>query len=141
MSKLISCNKLHLHQAWETPFAQGPLKDYIGGYGLGRGSTEIIEGNFDPNKSKNIPVVNYWLKHNIQRVVPPLSVSTELSIKRFKAAVKKQSEMTTSSPSGCHYGHYKAILLDNSICLVHATMMSLSFRSGFTPIQWTKAFD
>eukprot|EP00957_Ditylum_brightwellii_P181945 13861732-Ditylum_brightwellii.AAC.1 len=88
MSKLISRNKLYLHQAWETLFAQGPLKDYIGEYGLGRGNTEIIEGNFDPNKSENIPAVNYWLKHNIQRVVPLLSVSIELSIRGFKAAVK-----------------------------------------------------
>eukprot|EP00957_Ditylum_brightwellii_P150623 11468368-Ditylum_brightwellii.AAC.1 len=49
--------------------------------------------------------------------------------------------MTTSSPSGLYFGHYKAILLDNSICLVHATMMSLPFRFGFTSIQWTKAID
>eukprot|EP00957_Ditylum_brightwellii_P101752 7754421-Ditylum_brightwellii.AAC.1 len=34
---------------------EGPLKDYIGDYGLGKGATEIIEGNFDPNKSENIP--------------------------------------------------------------------------------------
>eukprot|EP00957_Ditylum_brightwellii_P119162 9089580-Ditylum_brightwellii.AAC.2 len=125
MTKLISQNKLHLHQVWETPFAQGPLKDYIDDYGLGKGVTEIIEGNFDPNKSKNILAVNYWLKHNIQRVVPPSSVSTELSVEMFKAAVKKQSEMTTLSPSGHHYSHYKAILIDDSICFVHATMMTL----------------
>eukprot|EP00957_Ditylum_brightwellii_P148181 11282846-Ditylum_brightwellii.AAC.1 len=110
MAKLISQNKLHLHQVWETLFAQGLLKKYVGDYGLVKGATEIIEGNFDPNKSENIPAVNYWLKHNICRVVPPLSVSTELSVKGFKAAVKKQLEITTLSSSGCHYGHYKAIL-------------------------------
>eukprot|EP00957_Ditylum_brightwellii_P111022 8467148-Ditylum_brightwellii.AAC.1 len=59
MAKLISQYKLHFHQLWETPFAQGPLKDYIGEYGLGKGATEIIEGNFDQNKSENIPAVNY----------------------------------------------------------------------------------
>eukprot|EP00957_Ditylum_brightwellii_P189942 14460475-Ditylum_brightwellii.AAC.1 len=26
MDRLLTCNKLHLHQAWETPFATGPLK-------------------------------------------------------------------------------------------------------------------
>eukprot|EP00957_Ditylum_brightwellii_P163937 12481239-Ditylum_brightwellii.AAC.1 len=64
MEKLLSRNKLHLHQAYETPFASGPLKDYIGKYGLGVGAQEIIEGNFDPNKSKNMPAINYWLKHH-----------------------------------------------------------------------------
>eukprot|EP00957_Ditylum_brightwellii_P013032 984244-Ditylum_brightwellii.AAC.1 len=45
--------------AWETPFANGPLKEYIGDYRLGQGATEILEGDFDPNKSENIPAVNY----------------------------------------------------------------------------------
>eukprot|EP00957_Ditylum_brightwellii_P172366 13121885-Ditylum_brightwellii.AAC.1 len=123
MAKLISQNKLHFHQVWETPFTQGLLKEYTGDYGLGKGATEIIEGNFDPNK------------------IPPLSVSTELSAEGFKAAVKKQSEMTSLSLSGCHYGHYKAILIDDSTCFVHATMMTLPFRFGFTPILWAKAID
>eukprot|EP00957_Ditylum_brightwellii_P203280 15333998-Ditylum_brightwellii.AAC.1 len=55
MDHLITRNKLHLHQAWETPFANGPLKEYVGEYGLGQGANEILEGDFDPNKSKNIP--------------------------------------------------------------------------------------
>eukprot|EP00957_Ditylum_brightwellii_P077661 5901800-Ditylum_brightwellii.AAC.1 len=49
--------------------------------------------------------------------------------------------MTTLSLSGCHYGHYKAILIDNSFCLVRVTMMLLPFRFGFTPIRWTKAIN
>eukprot|EP00957_Ditylum_brightwellii_P132309 10088514-Ditylum_brightwellii.AAC.2 len=65
MDKLISQSKLHLYQVWKAPFAHGPLKNYVGDYGLGKGVTEIIEGNFDPNRSKNIPAVNYWLKHDI----------------------------------------------------------------------------
>eukprot|EP00957_Ditylum_brightwellii_P073679 5598612-Ditylum_brightwellii.AAC.1 len=73
MEKLLSRNKMHLHQAYETPFASGPLKDYIGKFGLGVRAQEIIQGNFDPNKSKNMPAVNYWLKHNVHRVVPPAS--------------------------------------------------------------------
>eukprot|EP00957_Ditylum_brightwellii_P177400 13512634-Ditylum_brightwellii.AAC.1 len=59
MDHLLTCNKLHLHQAWETPFTTGPLKEYIGNYGLGQGATKILEEDFDPNKNKNIPAVNY----------------------------------------------------------------------------------
>eukprot|EP00957_Ditylum_brightwellii_P131729 10046672-Ditylum_brightwellii.AAC.1 len=43
MEKLLSRNKLHLHQAYETPFVSGPLKEYIGEFGLGEGAQEIIE--------------------------------------------------------------------------------------------------
>ena len=48
-ARLLLCNKLHLHQAWDTPFATGPLKEYIGDYGIGAGAQDILEGNFDPN--------------------------------------------------------------------------------------------
>eukprot|EP00957_Ditylum_brightwellii_P017976 1354292-Ditylum_brightwellii.AAC.1 len=49
--------------------------------------------------------------------------------------------MTTSSPSGRHYGHYKAVLTNSSICIVHTIMMTLPFRFGFTPHRWQKAID
>eukprot|EP00957_Ditylum_brightwellii_P097123 7396728-Ditylum_brightwellii.AAC.1 len=70
MSKLLLRNKLHLNQAWDTPCATGLLRNYIGEYGLGAGAKDIINGNFDPNKSENHPIINYWLKHNIRRVTP-----------------------------------------------------------------------
>eukprot|EP00957_Ditylum_brightwellii_P025317 1915704-Ditylum_brightwellii.AAC.1 len=88
-----------------------------------------------------MPAVNYWLKHHVRRVVPPASVRTNLTLEEFKAVVTKQSEMTTSSPSGCHYGHYKAVLTNDSICIVHTIMMTLPFRIGFTPCRWQKAID
>eukprot|EP00957_Ditylum_brightwellii_P151332 11523534-Ditylum_brightwellii.AAC.1 len=59
MEKLIERNKLHLHQAFDTPFARGPLCDYIGEYGIGQGGKDIINGNFDPNKECHLPAVNH----------------------------------------------------------------------------------
>eukprot|EP00957_Ditylum_brightwellii_P143206 10911596-Ditylum_brightwellii.AAC.1 len=105
MEKLLSKNKLQLHQAYETPFASGSLKDFIGKYGFGAKAQEIIEGNFDHIKSKNIPAVDCWLKHHVRRVVPPASAQTKLTLEEFKDTVTKQSKMILSSPSGCHYGH------------------------------------
>eukprot|EP00957_Ditylum_brightwellii_P109590 8358315-Ditylum_brightwellii.AAC.1 len=71
MEKLIARNKLHLHQAFDTSFARGPLRDYIGEYGIGQGGKDIINSNFDPNKECHLPAVNHWLRHHIRRVVPP----------------------------------------------------------------------
>eukprot|EP00957_Ditylum_brightwellii_P123640 9425938-Ditylum_brightwellii.AAC.1 len=42
----------------------------------------------------------------------------------------------SSSPSGRHYGHYRAALVSESISLVHAWMMSLPFLVGFTLSRW-----
>eukprot|EP00957_Ditylum_brightwellii_P155420 11830608-Ditylum_brightwellii.AAC.1 len=75
MSKLLLRNKLRLNQAWDTPCAKGPLRHYIGDYGLGIGKDNILNGNFDQNKSENLLVVNHWLKHNIRRVAPAGSIN------------------------------------------------------------------
>eukprot|EP00957_Ditylum_brightwellii_P201905 15327740-Ditylum_brightwellii.AAC.1 len=49
MARPLHHNQLHLHQRWDTLFANDPVKEYIGDYGLGSGSQDILDGNFDPN--------------------------------------------------------------------------------------------
>eukprot|EP00957_Ditylum_brightwellii_P168877 12854281-Ditylum_brightwellii.AAC.1 len=61
MSRLLRRDQLHLHQAWDTPFANGLLKEYIGNCGLGSGVQDILGGNFNPNVATNLPAVNFWL--------------------------------------------------------------------------------
>eukprot|EP00957_Ditylum_brightwellii_P071682 5449628-Ditylum_brightwellii.AAC.1 len=67
MSRLLSWNKLHLHQAWDTPCAKGPVHDYLVEYGIGQGTKDIIDGRFDPNAAENLPEVNTWLRHHIRQ--------------------------------------------------------------------------
>eukprot|EP00957_Ditylum_brightwellii_P131132 10001738-Ditylum_brightwellii.AAC.1 len=74
MSALLKRNKLHLHQACETPCAWGIIKDYLGEYGLGHGAKEILEGNFDTNVASNMLALNHWLRHNICRVAAQGSI-------------------------------------------------------------------
>eukprot|EP00957_Ditylum_brightwellii_P002352 180405-Ditylum_brightwellii.AAC.1 len=120
MTKLLLRNKLHLNQAWNTLCTQGPLKDYIGECGLGPGCQDILDGNFDPNQSEKLPVINHWLKYNICQVAPSRSINVDISLHDYKSLMKVQNESTSSSPSGQHYGHYKAILDHDNLCLVHA---------------------
>eukprot|EP00957_Ditylum_brightwellii_P137468 10480960-Ditylum_brightwellii.AAC.1 len=89
MSRLLLQNKLHLNQAYDTPFANGPLHDYVGDDGLSAGATDILNGDFDPNESENIPAINHWLKHHIRRVVPSESIRINLTIQEFKDGMKK----------------------------------------------------
>eukprot|EP00957_Ditylum_brightwellii_P149545 11388126-Ditylum_brightwellii.AAC.1 len=58
-ARLLLCNKLHLHQAWDTSCAHGPLKNNIGEYGIGSGTNNILDGNFDPNIAGSLPDINY----------------------------------------------------------------------------------
>eukprot|EP00957_Ditylum_brightwellii_P031179 2362665-Ditylum_brightwellii.AAC.1 len=69
---------------------------------MGQGAKDILNGNFDPNKSKNLPVVNYWLKHHTMRVAA-------------ESAINDKDKSTSPSPSAGHYySHYKAILHEDN---------------------------
>eukprot|EP00957_Ditylum_brightwellii_P006083 460479-Ditylum_brightwellii.AAC.1 len=48
MSRLIARNKLYLHQAFDTPFAQEDMLQYVGEFSTGQGAADILNGNFDP---------------------------------------------------------------------------------------------
>eukprot|EP00957_Ditylum_brightwellii_P145528 11080695-Ditylum_brightwellii.AAC.1 len=55
ITRLISRNKLHLHQAWATPMASEPLKEYIRDFVLGSGAEDIMSGNYRGDKAEDQP--------------------------------------------------------------------------------------
>eukprot|EP00957_Ditylum_brightwellii_P057000 4319649-Ditylum_brightwellii.AAC.1 len=88
MLTLIKRNKLHLHQAFDTPFARKELQDYIGENGAEKGAKEILDRQFDPNNFNNLPAVNYWIKNNLRRVAAPNSVNILLTVEELKSLLK-----------------------------------------------------
>ena len=50
--------------------------------------------------------------------------------------MKKTREMTASSPSGVHMGHYKIGAENNEIAEILASMASMPFMNGFAPSRW-----
>ena len=66
-------------------------------------------------------------------------VSDIISPEDFSNGFKQLSEDLSSSPSGCHIGHYKAALGDIELCTMYATILSLPFKHGFTLHWWTSA--
>eukprot|EP00957_Ditylum_brightwellii_P097422 7420146-Ditylum_brightwellii.AAC.1 len=141
IAQLLLCNKLHLHQVWDMPCPYGPLKDYIGDYGIGSGAKDILDENFDPNVASSLPTVNYWLKHRVQQMAPPNLIKVDLSLTEYKDLIKSQCKSISLSLSGRHYRHYRVALTLDSISLVHATMMVIPFLLGFTPSRWQKAIN
>eukprot|EP00957_Ditylum_brightwellii_P198292 15110163-Ditylum_brightwellii.AAC.1 len=85
-------NKLHLHQKYDTTCAIGNVKGYIDKYGLGNGTKDILDRNFDPNINANLPAVNQWLQHHIRRVATPGSICVELSLDEYKGLIKSQDD-------------------------------------------------
>ncbi len=50
----------------------------------------------------------------------------------YQSAFKAVKEGTSSSCSGLHYGHYKALFQDQRVADVEAIMMNASFQLGFS---------
>eukprot|EP00957_Ditylum_brightwellii_P063789 4840248-Ditylum_brightwellii.AAC.1 len=74
-------------------------------------------------------------------MTPKGSIKVDLTLHQYKGLFKSQDETTSLSPSGCHYGHYKAVLVSDTISQVHAWMMSTPFLVGFTPTRLQTALD
>ena len=66
---------------------------------------------------------------------------SNISIKEFQDGFKAVSEKTSSSPSGRHLVHYKAILQDEIISLVYTTLISVPCVFAFTLDQWLNALQ
>jgi hypothetical protein len=64
-------------------------------------------------------------------------VSDLISHEDFSNGFKLLSEDLSSSPSGRHIGHYKAVLGDVELCTMYVTILSLPFKHGFTLRRWT----
>ena len=51
---------------------------------------------------------------------------------------KKAKETTSSSLSGAHFGHYKARANHELINALHAMLMDIALRMGFSYWRWKK---
>ncbi len=103
-------------------------------------AVNLLQGILPDNTSSFLP--------ETQRILNTLAADFPIAIKHsiitskeFQDSYRIAKETTSSSPSGRHIGHYKAILKDPVLTQLHATMMSIPFQIGFTPDQWTRVTD
>ncbi|KAI2509161.1 hypothetical protein MHU86_5280 [Fragilaria crotonensis] len=111
-------NRAHFGQAKGTPFTVAPLLDDLGFCGDRPSSTRILDGTYqlrtndDDDVSKNVRLL---LQHMTQ--VHEMAASPSfptISMDDFMSKLRVWSESTTTSPSGLHLGHYKALIARHS---------------------------
>ena len=139
-SELIKRNIAHFSQAKETPFVSGPFASHLHPFEQNDFSESILKGSvrldsFNVNDAIKacIKEMAYAPGEDGVDVVDPT-----ISAEDFKAGFRAISEQLTSSPSGRHYGHYKAVLQEPDLCAMYALIMSIPFELGFGLQRWNK---
>jgi hypothetical protein len=108
-AQLIDKNITHFGQASSTPIASSPLTDLFGYEGTNRSASELIDQHIFPAE---VTILDEYTQHIIDQLkdghnLPPLD--PHITFYEFTQAFIKWKELTTTSPSGRHLGHYKIL--------------------------------
>ena len=140
-------NTKKLSMSNTSPFAIGPLANAIGPYGDNEIVDKILNGTVT---HENLGLSPQDVDDELDALLTSLQYATittgdkitemsnDISLEEHKALFTKTGEMTASSPSKTHMGHYKASCERDNIALVHLSIMQTPFKYGFSLNRWQK---
>jgi len=129
-------------RAHGSPFLQPPLAPLVGPFGTGPAAKAILEGTFSC-----LPDLDDATKQFIEALQFPSpcsrasTVSAVLTPDDFIAHWKRAKERTSSSPSGLHFGHYKAATHLPKLAHLHARFTQLVFMTGLSLSRYQKGLQ
>jgi exonuclease III len=102
-------NQRHFGQAHGTPFTIPPLSTAFQFTGEGIATNEVLSGVFDlPNIDEDVELLLRHLKTSAE--MEQIRCTATISDEDLQGKLKVWKESTTTSPSGVHLGHYKALI-------------------------------
>jgi hypothetical protein len=146
---LLTRNRLHFGQAKGTPFTEPIFTHHLDWAASTETAELILEGEFDATELSDIQAL--LMKHCARQHtdVLPLAITEAQFISKFKL----WKENTSTSPSGLHLGHYKALVLRNDADLstdegktterqrkelisAHVAMINYALRHSYSYHRW-----
>jgi hypothetical protein len=129
-------NRAHFGQAHNTPFTIPPLSDDLGFCGDRHGAIDILNGRYDHSPFHDH--IQLLLKHLKQtQEMANLRSYPTITSREFIGKLKVWKESTTTSPSGMHLGHYKALIARHRYSEVQDSpaQQNIPANEGLTPQQ------
>ena len=130
---LLQWQQRHFQQALETPLAAPNWNDLLSKREI---QEKILNGTFDA--PEELPYECSLLLHFMQQTVPS-QIDHRLSFEEFTTYIRNADEKTSCSPSGRHYGHYKALLITNKqLLFLIYDMFTTSLEYEIILPRWAK---
>jgi hypothetical protein len=108
--KLIEQFQKHYSQADGTPFTQSPLMDILGPYGTTEEATWLFDGTCHIDDNSDIDKAAKAILMNLKKHDGTKNVCDHITADDLRQGYSKWRESTSTSPSGLHLGHEKALL-------------------------------
>ena len=133
MFQLLSVeNTQRFLQTADTPFMSSPtLLNDFGFCGIGPAADAVLSGEYVI--PQDLPLgVRLFLQHVKRPADIQINIGSSIPTHVFSSAFQAARETTSSSFSGLHYGHYKALFQHTELSEVEATWIHAPFKWGFS---------
>ena len=130
---LLQWQRKHFSQASETPLTTTKWLHWLSDPEIQR---QILDGTFEGEE--DLPYeTGLFLNYMIRST--PEKINHTTTFEEFTAYIRKARESTACSPSGRHYGHYKALQMGNvSILYTIYDIFQTSLNAGIILDRWSK---
>jgi exonuclease III len=152
-------NRDHFGQAQGTPFTVPPLSDDLAFCGDGPASTSMLNGSYDVSQlDANVALLVQHLEQTSEMAA--IETHPTITTAEYVEKLKIWAESTSTSPSGLHLGHYKALIarhkysdidtedeellakrdtwnrMQTSLLDLHVQMLNYALERGYSYQRW-----
>ena len=108
-----------------------PLQHDFGFLGNTTACQQLLQGTYviPPGTDHHTASLLQLIIDTSQRM-KHISLSNSISPDDFISYWSSRQEKTSSSYSGLHFGHWKAVATNRNLATIHAKMIELPFRTG-----------
>ena len=140
---LLEYNRKSFRAAAGTPCGHGVIMDAITFTATSQAAREFTNGILPPewhgdNSTLREFLASFFAPPTVTQQPP---ISTTITMEDVIKGFRKWKESTTTSPSGRHLGHYKAIIQDDTLLDCLTKFLSLSTQRGISIRRWQQAVN
>jgi hypothetical protein len=140
---LLQYNRASFRAASASPCGLGPILDELTFSTLSPAGTALLNGEVPEHWQGDNDLLHEFFKSfsSPQAVRDNPPITTTISEDDVKRGFGRWREATSTSPSGRHLGHYRAIVQDETLLLCLTKFIDLVVQRGITLSRWQHAIN